>query len=321
MQSAQRIQWLAPLIILIAGFTAFVAIVRADTASTDVTVGNASPGTPTVNFNGGSAITLTEATYKYATATITVSDNNGCSTINAVEARAFLASTSPADAGNACAANDNSCYISASSTIASPTLGGCYATTTGNTCTGGSDTSVEYDCGFKFWYIAEGTDSGAPVWASSIWTVSATTSDGLATSTATNSGQLVEINTLAALDVTGTLSYSTLSPGSNTGSTNSTTTATTTGNIAIDAQISGTDMTSAPYTIANTQQKYDTAPCAYGSCTYTLDGTPTTREFASTEPTSTTTPKTQAVSWGIAIPGGQANGTYTGTNTFTAVND
>src|SRR3989344_4201899 len=312
------------IIVALAGLFAFVTIVIADDTTSSVTVSNATPSISTVNFNGGSAITLTEATYTYASATITVSDTNGCSTINAVEARAFVASTSPVAVGNACAANDNNCYITASSSIAAPTLGGCYATTTGNTCTGGLDTSVQYDCGLKFWYIAEGTDSAAPVWASSIWSISATTSDGSATSTATNSTQVVEINSLSALDVTATLPYGTLSVGTNTGSTNSTSTVTTTGNIAIDTPLSGTDMTGAR-TIDVSRQIYHNAAFTYpsGTARLTTTTTPTLELLNNNNPSSTTTNSiaTSSASWGIQIDTGQANGAYTGTNTFAATAD
>src|SRR3989344_2902812 len=294
------------IIVALAGLFAFVTIVIADDTTSSVTVSNATPSISTVNFNGGSAITLTEATYTYASATITVSDTNGCSTINAVEARAFVASTSPVAVGNACAANDNNCYITASSSIAAPTLGGCYATTTGNTCTGGLDTSVQYDCGFKFWYI------------------SATTSDGSATSTATNSTQVVEINSLSALDVTATLPYGTLAVGTNTGSTNSTSTVTTTGNIAIDTQLSGTDMTGAG-TIDVSRQIYHNAAFTYpsGTARLTTTTTPTLELLNNNNPSSTTTNSiaTSSASWGIQIDTGQANGAYTGTNTFAATAD
>lgn len=299
-------------------------VVLADVATTAVTVGNAAP-TLSVNFNGGNSITLTEATYTWATATLTITDGNGCSTIDDVEARAILASTTVASS-SPCTANDNSCYITGSSTSKYTSVpGGCYATTTGNTCTGGNDTSVVYDCGFKFWYIARATDSGAPTWASSIWAVVATTSDSYATTTASNTSQTVEINTLAALDLTPAISYGTLSANSDTGSTNSTTTATTTGNIAIDGNISGNAsyMESGLNQIHISKQKYNASPFTYSSGGTKLTSTSTPRlEFSNNnEPTSTTSPITQDVSWGIAIEAGQANGTYTGSSTVAAVAD
>ncbi len=310
---------LAPFIILGAGAWAFSMVVSAqDNTTTSVVVTNAA-ATLSVNFHDNAPIILNESTFSYATASLTITDANGCSTINHVEARARLASTSMASSSS-CTANDLSCYTTASTTLTTPTLpGGCIATTSGNSCTGGVDTSVVYDCGFKLWYIAEATDSGAPEWASSIWGVVATTSDGVSTTTASNSTQVVEINSLSALNLTSTLSYGTLSAGSDTNQTNSTTTATTTGNVAIDAQISGTSMTALASTtfIHVSQQEFKTSPFDYGAGT-DLTGAPASTAFTSAQPSATTSDPTQAVSWGINIPSGQTNATYSGTNTFTA---
>ncbi|MEK7535899.1 MAG: hypothetical protein AAB590_02725 [Patescibacteria group bacterium] len=323
MQYKLRRESFASLIIALAGLFAFVTIVIADTATTSVTVGNATPSL-SVTFNGGNAITLTESTFAYASATLTITDGNGCNTINFVTATAFLASTS-ALAGTPCAENDNNCYPTSSTTASgipaalSDTL--CLATTTGNQCTGGGDTSVQYDCGFKLWFIAEATAAGSPTWASSIWAVAATTSDGTATTTASNTTQNVEINSLAATAVDATLSFGTLSANTNTGATNSTTTATTTGNIAIDVALSGTNMTGAG-TIDVSRQKYSTSPFTYSSAgTHLTNTTTPTVELASGEPTATTSLPASAISWGIAIDAGQANGAYTGTDTFTAQAD
>ncbi len=306
------------------GLFVFVSVVIADVANTSVSVGNAAP-TISVNFNGGNAITLNEATYAYATATLTITDANGCNSINYVKATAFLASTS-APASTICTGNDNNCYPTSSSTASYPALSDavCLATTTGNQCTGGLDTSVVYDCGFKLWFIAEATDASAPSWASSIWAVAASTSDGLASTTASNTNQTVEINTLAALDLTGTLAYGSVSAGTNTGSTNSTTTATTTGNIAIDAQVYGNAsyMESGANTLHIARQKYQATPFIYSSAGVHLTSTTTPNlEFASVKTLSTTSVETQLVSWGIAIESGQANGTYTGSSTLAAVAD
>ena len=233
-------KWLVSMMVLSAGLFSFVFVVIADTntANTAVVVSNSAP-TLSVNFNNGNAITLNESTFAYATASLTATDANGCGTINHISAVAWLASTT-APASYFCANDDNNCYNVGSST---PYVTNCLASTT-NACTGGVDTSVVYDCGFKLWYIAEATDSTAPTWSTSIWAVSASTSDGLATSTATNTAQVVEVNTLNALSVTNSINYGTLGAGADSGATNSTTTATSTGNIWQDANISGADMAS-----------------------------------------------------------------------------
>lgn len=314
-----KAKYVAPGIVMLAGLFAFGLVVIADsnTSSTSVVVSNATP-TLSVNFNDGNNVTLVEGTFKYATATLTITDGNGCATINHISALARLASTSAA-ASYVCADDDAKCYNTGSTTVRATA---CMATTSaGNTCTGGVDTGVIYDCGFKLWYIAQATDSTAPVWATSIWSVSATTSDGLATTTATNTAQLVEFNVLNALAVNSTIDYGTIAANADSGATNSTTTATTTGNTPVDADISGTDMTSTPNTLAVGQQCYKAAAFTWASsCTGSVQLTTgaTALELGNANPTSTTSPPNSAISWGVGIPAGQANGTYTGTNNVDA---
>ncbi len=296
-------------ILVIAGLCAY-SIVLADTASTSVTVGNSAPVTSAASFHGGSDVTLTENTYVNATGTVTVTDANGCSTITSVTSKFYLAS--PANSGSGCSYNGNSCYTSV-----------CVATTTGNTCDGGGDTSVQYDCGFRIWYTATPTDSGAS--ASSIWSFAATSTDGTDSHVATNTAQTIEVNTLNALNVTSSIAFGSVAANADTAATNQTTTITNTGNNALDTELSGDDMCTdypgcAGSTLQAEQQEYSLNSFTYGAGT-DLTNTPVTVETVLAKPTSTTTPVTDDVLWGIGIPNGQTPGSYTGQNTFTAVTD
>ena len=284
---------------------------QADTASTACEVGNVAPSISSLTLNGGSNITLTENTHKWATSTMTVTDQNGCDTISSVTAKLYR--TSVSTNGTTCSQNDNNCYIDTGGTT-------CVATTTGgNTCDGGSDTSAEYDCCFKIWYIADPTDAGTYV--DDIWAVSATTTDDAAdTGTATNTTETIQIISLNALNVTSSIDYSAVSAGNNTGATNKETTITTTGNTAIDSELSGTDMTGAG-TIAVTNQKYGFSDVTYASLTFNLSTGATQRELDNVKPTSTTSPQSDIVYWGLNVPAGSPTGSYSGTNTFGAVSD
>ena len=303
------------------GLSLFLAVVivvaatfvSADNTSTDLTVGNAAPAISGLSLNGGNAITLVENNFVWATSSMTITDNNGCSGINYVEATIYRASTS--NSGTTCSADDNNCYV-----------GSCVATTTGNTCSGGADVSVEYDCGYKLWYIADPTNAGSQ-FALDIWSASATTSDGFATTTATNTAETIEVNKLLSINVDASLSYGSVSPGSDTGALNSTTTITNTGNAPQDTQIGGDWMctdypTCAGGVILHTQQEYSLAPFTYGGgTTLAATSSPATVETVLVKPTATSTPVTDDVSWGIAVPSGQTQGSYTGANEFTAVDD
>lgn len=287
--------------------------VQADTASTAVSVGNASPSIGSVSLNGGNDININEGTFKWASTTMTVTDTNGCAEISSVVAKLYRTATSTD--GTTCSQNDLSCYIGVGST----TPDECIATTTGNTCDGGADTSVEYDCGFKIWYVADPTDAGT--YAGHVWAVSATTTDtSAANGTATNTDETIEIISQNALDVTASIDHTSVSAGSNTGATNQPTTVTTTGNTAIDTEVSGTDMTGAG-TITVGNQKYGIANDTYASLTGTLTGSAVTQELDNVKPTATTSPQTDIVYWGLNVPAGTSPGSYSGTNTFGAVSD
>jgi hypothetical protein len=266
-------------------------LVKADTATTSVTVGNAAPVIDDVIFNNASNITLNEDDgagngFVFATTTIKITDTNGCTTIASVSAKAYRDATTTA--GTTCSPNDNNCY--------NPT-NACAATTTGGAtpqCTGASDTDVWYECGFKIWYLADPTNTGA--FAGDIWAVAATTSD---------------------------TSFST---GANTGATNSTTTVTNSGNASLDTGI-GCDIMCTDYPtcsggtpITEGNQEASTSPFTWGvggtDCTATT--APTTYVTALPKPTATTSAVTDDVSWGIGVPGGSNPGSYTGQDTFDA---
>lgn len=301
-------------VILTVAFFVSTVIVFADTATTTVTVGNSAPVISTISLNGGNNITLVEGTSINVSTTIAISDANGCSDISAVEAKLFRGAIT--SSGTTCTPDDNDCYDESTA---------CTATTTGDTCGGGADTSVEYDCTFQLWYIADPTTAGS-AFASDIWVLAATTTDGIDTDTATNTGELIEVNELFAHDVTASIAYGSVSAGNDTGATNQTATITNTGNTPLDSEISGETMCTdfpgcAGDTLAVTNQKFGLSDVTYASLTNTLALTTATIETILAKPTATTSAVTDDTYWGIAVPGGQPPGSYTGRNTFTAVAD
>ena len=285
-----------------------------DIASTTLSVGNSDPSVDDVVFNSAGNITLSENTFVIASTTVTVSDANGCSNISSVEATAYrsLAQTD----GTTCTQDDNDCY---EEFIA------CAATTTGNTCTGGADTSAEYDCSFRFWYLADPTDGTAPN-ATNIWVVAATATDASAgTGTATNTDETVEVTSLAAHDVTSDIAHGSVGAGTDTGATNQTATITNTGNRSLDTDIGGDIMctdwsTCSGGVILEDQQKFGLTDVTYASLSNTLTatGSPATITTILAKPTATTSAITDDTYWGVAVPGGQVAGSYEGQNVFTA---
>ncbi|MBI1998886.1 MAG: hypothetical protein HYS73_00945 [Parcubacteria group bacterium] len=305
----------------------FVGYVKADVSSTSVTVGNSAP-TLTVTLDR-TTITLNENSYVWASTTLTITDGNGCSTIGTVEASLVFASTTQDQGAYMCGRtssnysswDENYCYTAANTN-------GCVATTTGTTC---STTVVDYDCGFQIWFTGTPTDGSAPFadLQNAQWFVVGSTTDNVVSASATNTTQTVDVATLNALNVTGTIAYAETAAGADTGASNQTATVTNTGNTVTDTEISGTWICTDFATCAvpanridDDQQKFDIIDQTYASLTNSLSSTtPATIETVLATTTATSTAVTDDTFWGIAIPAGQANGAYTGENTFTAVAD
>lgn len=304
--------------VIVIGIIAFAIVVYADTTNTSVTVTNASPSITQVSFNDGNDITLTESTFVWASATIDVQDTNSCQDVTSggsVVAKAYY--TSKSTSGTLCTADDVDCYPDTlySACVAS--------SATGKNCTGASDTTVTYDCGFKLWFVASSSDATYDSGDAYVWAVSATATDSsAATGNATNSSQTVDIAALAAInDNIQAIAYGSLAPGDT--SAERTNYATSTGNIPIDVQLSESDDldNGGGDAIAPSQQEYSTTQgFGYGAGT-DLSGTPTTLELAIVQNTSTTSLSSDAIYWMLQVPSAQPTGTYTGTTTVTATAD
>lgn len=282
---------------LLAGYT----IVSADSVSTAVTVGNATPSISATTLNSSNAIVLTENTTTTVYATTTVTDANGCSTITNVIADFYRSGVTASGCDTAGESNNNSCYPIQSCTVV------------GGTCSGALDTTANYVCSVSLQYYADPTDAGT--YSAQTWTVNISASDGVATST--DATATAELNQLTALNVTASIAYGTVPANTDTGSTNQTTTVTNTGNTAIDPDISGTDMVDGLNEIGVEYQKYSDAAFTYTSGGTALSTTPTSINL--TLPQRTSGVVTDDVLWGIGVPAGTVPGSYTGTNTFTAV--
>ena len=66
-------------------------------------------------------------------------------------------------------------------------------------------------------------------------------------------------------------------------------------------------------------EKYGTSSVTYGSLSYTLSAAATTQQVHQPHATASSSAATTSTFWGLVVPTGTIAGTYTGTNTFTAV--
>jgi hypothetical protein len=137
----------------------------------------------------------------------------------------------------------------------------------------------------------------------------------------TSSG--VELLTLYGLDVSPNIDYGSLYADEDTQNVNSTTTVVNTGNSNIDIKLSGSNMTGGVSTIAVGEQKYATSTFTYSACAICqfLTGSAEDFEVDLPKPTSTSTPITDDVYWGLNVPVGSGAVTHTGINTFIATSD
>jgi len=269
------------------------------------TITNTPSSVSSISINSGQAITLTEGTTTPVIISATISDANGCQDISQVTAHLYRSGANKAVciSGNS---NNNYCY---------PTLT-CTAVSSGNTCDSFPDTSVDYTCTANLYYFADPTDA-LTQYSAENWLATLVVDDSSATTTA-DSATGVELNSLAALSVDTSIDYGTLQVGQKNDPIDKTTTVTATGNVGLDLEISGTQLTSVGNTIPASAQHYYLTSVAYDSAS-TLSTSATSFDFNCQKTTSSVNPATKSFYWGISIPSGIPVGNYTGTNTITAV--
>ena len=259
------------------------------------------PNIVSLTLNGDQNISLVEDNIKSVSATGTVVDLNG------YEDLVFATSTIyRSGVGMSCSNDLNNCYQLASSSCSFLNC---------------SDNACDFSCTADLQYFADPTDTDSDFEGQS-WLPQVTIYDSGGNSD-TSSGLGVLTYTMRALSVAEGIDYGTLSVGSTTEDVNATTTIKNTGNDNIDVSLDGTDLVSAGGSITVNNQKYATSTFTYSACVICkfLTGTSTDYEIDLPKPTSTTTPSTDEVFWGIQVPTGSAGLSHQGVNTFIAKPD
>jgi len=264
----------------------------------EASVSNSAPSVSSVDLNAGTIITLTENTTTTVDCTATLTDSNGGGDISSATSTIYRSGV-----GSSCSEDNNNCYriTSSNCSLGSPS---------------GNDRSAT--CSADIWFYAEPTDGGT--YSAQTWQCEITAIDSQSASGSGTDASPPELETLHALDVTSSIGYGTLTPGQNSGTLSSSVTVSTTGNAAIDVNVSGGDMTSGGNAITPDNQQYALSSVSYGSGT-ALSTTPTPVELESLKPTTNPTDQTDIIYWGIGIPLGKPIGTYSGSVTFTAIAD
>ncbi len=262
------------------------------------------PVVTNVSLNGGAPITLLPGATTTVYATGTATDLNGYADLALASSTMYRSG-----AGASCNADNNDCYISQGAPLC-----------TFYNCAG---FSCDVSCRADFYYHADATDI-AP-YAGENWGAFIEVSDQNGVIDI-GSAPPVELLSLHALDVTSAISYGALSPASTTGAFNPTTTIQNLGNVPIDIDVEGSDLTDGGSSIIPAyEQLFATSSFTYTSCTncsVLSSTTLTSLELELVKPTSTSTSVTDVVYWGIEIPAlGIAGNPHSGTNIFYAVSD
>lgn len=261
--------------------------------------GSSGPTVSAVTLNGGNAINLTPNTTTSIHVSFTISDPTNCADV--FTGGTVTTTVYRSGAGNNCTANNQSCYITTASV---------------NNCSGGTSANATATVGI--YYFAQATDASS-TFPTQNWLAQVSARDA-ANGTSTASSVGIELNTLLAIDVpVSTLAYGSLSPGSNTGSSNQTVSVRNVGNSSSTVRVSGTNLASGSNNIATTSQHYAATPFTFGAAEAVLTDIATTVSgLLLGTPTSTSILQANTF-WGIQVPAGRPIGTYSGTNIFTAV--
>ena len=303
------------LVFVFGGALLLVSVVSATLntiATATLTITNSDPVASNMAITNSAPIVLTAGTTTTVTATFTVTDNNGCEDIDSYASLKTSAKFFRTDLTSACTPDDANCYLM----TCGPKTG----------CTpGGTDIDATYTCTAAVQFYADATGAGSPN-AATDWTASATPEDS-AHDGGTVSSAAKEMGTLTALDAAAAINYSSLTLGSNTGTTDQTTAIANKGNRIIDTEVNGYGANSGDTTnamactigtipIANEKYGLVSAATSYASLTGTLSGTAFQITSFNLSPGLSAS---KNIYWGMALPSTGVGGTCSGTVVFTPV--
>jgi hypothetical protein len=312
------------------------------------TVSNVAPTVAggTISLNGGNNITLSVPGGETTGFTLSfiVADANSCDAVGggaADEVTGYVASvfrsgigTSTCN-GSAGSYNANNCYPSG----VPLSVWNLACTASSTSCTGATDDTIQFNCSFPLWFIADPTNGTSTetnffnnVWSAGVAGVDNNNATGsMATST---SG--VELISLVAIDLlTELIAYDQLEPGDAMTNLTASTSMLVLGNTGLNQLLGGDSMcgtysptnpcpnnasSTASSTIRQDNQRYSTTSNQVFGLGAQLQptSTPATLQIRIPKPTSTSTPTQGITYWGISVPSTiSLAGSYTGQNTFT----
>jgi hypothetical protein len=256
-------------------------------------------------FNDGQDISLLPGTTTRVYATGTVTDFNGFSDLVLASSTMYRSGVT---GGASCSADNNECYISTASNSCQ------FASCAENSCV--------LECYSDIYFHADPTDAGS-TYGGEEWLAFIEVEDSLGGYGFT-SALGVEMLTLRAIDVTGEIDYGSLFVNADTGSFNASTSIENQGNVEVDIEIQGTDLSDgATSVVPASQQKFATSAFTYSacgvSCALLSSTTPVSINVDLAKPIVENPLVSDDVFWGIAIPFGVNSTPHQGMNVFTPI--
>ncbi len=279
-------------------------------SNVDFDINNVNPVVSAVTLNGGVAIDLTAGTTKAVSLTATVSDNNSCQDISAVEGYVYRSGIGYTGCDTAGEADNNHCYPEISCSVS------------GGTCEGSTDASADYTCSVSLQFYADPTDTNTE-YPTDTWLDTIKATDGATATGTTELSTGIDVNSLNAANITGSINYGGLGVGQSNDPLDKVVTTTPQGNIGLDQEHSGATNMCVDYPTCSGGTPIGVAYQKYAllSSTSYATGTELTDSAVPVSiniPKPTTgSPTSGSTWWGILIPTGTEAGAYSGQNVIT----
>lgn len=288
---------------------------QADNSSSSASVNNIAPTVDTITIsestqgNSASSINVNENSDKTVYVHGQYTDNNGCSEVSSQGNYSLVLYRSGVTNGASCTADNASCLNSATTNY------GCNFSMTSNPCSGGTDTTADYQCSVPLKFFADPTDAGS--YSAQNWIAKIVVTDN--SSATDNKTATMETNTLTALDVTSAINFGALALNASTTLTSAAgaLTVTNTGNNnALNIGLSGTDMACSVGSIPVAKLAYTTGTWNgfYGNYSKYLSGSNVSAGMAIAKGAASTA----TTYWGLHLPSSGLSGSCAGAITFNA---
>ncbi len=292
---------------------------------TTLAVSNVSPSVTAASIqlldtdeSGNLTLTTAEGQTSGFKVKFTVVDNNSCETstsgdeISSAALNVFRSGVGSSSCDASGEYDADKCYTSLSASW-NPVC-----TQDAGSCSGTTDSDATWTCTFPLNYNADPTVNGATYAAENWLATVKVTDDDSAQSSLTQASSGNEIDMFLSYDVTTeSISYGALTPGGD--SDEASTVMKARGNVGVDQQLSGTNMTSGENTIPVGQQKYNLTSAQGWASGTALTVTPTEAELNIAKPKTGALTPTKSTYWVLRVPASQKSGTYSGTNTITGL--